>query len=298
MDSHRSTAQPDAEAAEPQKPMMVAGGAGTRIAVYEYGDAHGSAILFVHGFSQSHLAWSKQYRSPALQKFRIVVIDLRGHGASEKPMSVESYGNGKLWADDIHAVLEAKALRRPVVVAWSYGGFIVCDYVREYGDGNLGGIVFVGAVTQMGTPDSKGHYGPGMKLLLGMLDARQEISIPATAQFVRTSIAVPIAPEAYQEILAYNMAVSPEIRSALLARTIDSNDALARIHVPVLVVQGEKDTIVRAVAADFVAAKIEHARRSLYPNAGHWPFMEDPERFNRELAAMVEGAGAPAARPD
>jgi pimeloyl-ACP methyl ester carboxylesterase len=279
----------DDAGAEPQQPAMIAGGGGTKIAVYEYGDPGGPGMLLVHGFSQSHLAWSKQYNAPALQSFRIVVIDLRGHGASEKPTDVACYDNGAVWADDIHAVLKAKVLKRPLMVVWSYGGFIACDYVRAYGDDDLGGIVFVGAVTQMGTPDSKGHYGPGMKHLLGMLDIRQEINIPSTAQFIRAAVAGPIAPADYEEALAYNMAVSPEVRSALLARTIDGNDALARIKVPVLVVQGEKDTIVSVAAADFIASRIRHAQRSFYPDAAHCPFMEAPERFNHELAAMAQG---------
>jgi non-heme chloroperoxidase len=68
---------------EPQKPMLVAGADGIKSAVYEYGNPKGSEILLVHGFSQSHLIWAKQYKSPTLQEFRIVVLDLRGHGASD-----------------------------------------------------------------------------------------------------------------------------------------------------------------------------------------------------------------------
>lgn len=275
------------EPAEPQKPRMVSGGGGTKIAVYEYGSPTGPEILLVHGFSQSHLSWVKQYKAPELQKFRIVVIDLRGHGASEKPTNVESYNNGKVWADDINAVLEAKKLRKPVIVGWSYGGFIVSDYVRQYGDTNLGGIIFVGAGAQVGTEDAKTLYGPGMKPLLGMIDPRQEINIPSTAEFIRISTANPLSPEEFQEAFAYNMAVSPEVRLGLFSRTIDSNDALTKIKVPVLIVQGEKDTIVLVAAADYIAARIKHAKKSYYPNAGHIPFLEDSERFNRELAAMT-----------
>jgi pimeloyl-ACP methyl ester carboxylesterase len=271
---------------EPQQPMMIAGGGGTRIAAYEYGDANGPEILLVHGFSQSHLAWAKQYKSPTLQQFRIVVIDLRGHGASEKPTDVGSYNDSRVWAQDIHAVLRAKDLKKPLVGVWSYGGFIISDYVREYGDGQLAGIVFVGAVTQMGTQDAKGHYGAGMKVLLGMLDARQEINIPATAQFIRTAVAGPIPAEEFEAVLAYNMAVSPEIRSALLSRVVDSNDALARITVPVLIVQGEQDSIALVAAAEHIGSKIRHAKKSYYPKVAHCPFMEDSDRFNRELAAM------------
>jgi pimeloyl-ACP methyl ester carboxylesterase len=289
------------EEAEPQKPMMVAGGGGTRIAVYEYGDPAGPGILLVHGFSQSHLSWVKQYEAPVLQKFRIVVIDLRGHGASEKPTNPESYNNSKLWADDVNAVIKAKNLKQPVIAAWSYGGFIVSDYVREHGDDDLGGIVFVGAGTQMGTEDAKTHYGPGLKLILEMLDPRQEINIPATAEFVRAASATPMSPEEFQQAFAYNMAVSPEVRSGLFARTVDSNDALAKIKKPVLIVQGEKDNVVLVAAANYIADRVRHARKSYYPNAGHSTFMEDPERFNRELAEMALRQGKPlkavAARP-
>ena len=132
---------------------------------------------------------------------------------------------------------------------------------------------------------------------VAMLDPRQEINIPATAQFIRTAIAGPVSAQQYEEALAYNMAVSPEVRKGLLSRTIDSTDALARITVPVLIVQGEKDTIVLVAAAEFLAAKIGHAQKSFYPDAGHCPFLEDPERFNRELAAMAQRAAA-GPRPD
>jgi hypothetical protein len=98
------------EVGEPQQPMMIAGGGGTRIAAYEYGDANGLEILLVHGFSQSHLAWASQYKSPTLQQFRIVVIDLRGHGASEKPTDVGSYNDSRVWAQDIHRRARAVAL--------------------------------------------------------------------------------------------------------------------------------------------------------------------------------------------
>jgi non-heme chloroperoxidase len=273
---------------ESQKPMLVASVDGVKSAVYEYGDPKGPEILLIHGFSQSHLSWTKQYKSPALQKFRIVVIDLRGHGASDKPTNLESYNNSKIWASDIDAVIKAKNLKKPLIVGWSYGGFIVSDYVREYGDSNLGGIVFVGASTQLGTEDAKTHYGPGLKPVTGMLDQRQEINIPSTIEFIRGFTVDPLPAQEFQEVLAYNMAVPPEVRLGLLSRQIDSNDALAKIKVPVLIVEGERDQLVLPTAAEYIASKVKHAKKSYYPNAGHAPSMEDSERFNREIAEMAK----------
>ena len=62
--------------------------------------------------------------------FRIVTFDLRGHGLSEKPLGPEHYASGKLWADDLAAVIEQIGLERPTLVAWSYGGYVVADYLR------------------------------------------------------------------------------------------------------------------------------------------------------------------------
>jgi len=120
-----------------------------------------------------------------------------------------------------------------------------------------------------------------------MLDPRQEVNIPATVQFLKLTTAAPLPAEEFEQAFAYNMAVSPEVRLALLSRKVDGNDALARITVPVLISHGEKDIIVLPISVDYIASKIKQAKKSYYPDAGHLLFMEDPERFNRELAALA-----------
>ena len=90
-------------------------------------------ILFIHGWSQNHLCWVKQYESALADEFRLVAYDLRGHGMSEAPLEPEHYTDGRLWADDVAAIIDQLGLDRPVLVGWSYGGFVICDYVRAYG---------------------------------------------------------------------------------------------------------------------------------------------------------------------
>jgi non-heme chloroperoxidase len=46
-------------------------------------------ILLIHGISQSHLCWFKQFSSPLRERYRLVTYDLRGHGGSDKPPSRE-----------------------------------------------------------------------------------------------------------------------------------------------------------------------------------------------------------------
>ena len=66
----------------------------------------GRRILFIHGWSQNHLCWAKQYESSLADEFRLVAYDLRGHGMSEAPLEPEHYTYGELWADDVAAIIE------------------------------------------------------------------------------------------------------------------------------------------------------------------------------------------------
>ena len=111
----------------------VTGGGGLRLHVREWGEPDGPPILFIHGWSQNHLCWARQYESPLADEFRLVAFDLRGHGMSEAPLEPEHYTDGALWADDVAAIVDALGLDRPVLVGWSYGAFVICDYVRAHG---------------------------------------------------------------------------------------------------------------------------------------------------------------------
>jgi len=63
--------------------------------------------------------------------FRIVAYDLRGHGLSDKPSDRAFYQEGKRWADEMHAVITAKRLRKPVVAGWSMGGRVLRTYLTS-----------------------------------------------------------------------------------------------------------------------------------------------------------------------
>ena len=88
------------------------------------------------------------------------------------------------------------------------------------------------------------------------------------------------------------MVVPPEVRGALIARQIDSDDVLARLTVPVLVTHGREDAIILPSMADHTLEHCKTAVPSWYEGVGHMPFLEDTERFNRELAAFVDQARA------
>jgi pimeloyl-ACP methyl ester carboxylesterase len=282
------TASPtSAKAIEPVREYDVRGGGGVSLHAREWGNPDGPAILFIHGWSQCDLCWSAQVCGPLAGEFRMVTFDNRGHGSSEKPRDPGCYADGRLWADDLAAVIDQTRLEHPVLVAWSYGGFIVGDYLRAHGDHGIAGIDLVGASVLL-RPPSFDHLGSG--LLGNAQDAclpDLRASIPAVRRFLRSCTAQPLDDELWTTALCWNMAVPPEVKGALIAREIDNTDVLARLSVPVLVTHGREDAIVLPSMAAHTLEHCETAVASWYDGVGHMPFVEDTERFNGELAAFV-----------
>ena len=130
---------------------IITGGGGVRLHVREAGNPHGRPVLFIHGYSQSFLSWIGQLGARRLGgPLRLLAMDLRGHGLSDKPPGV--YTDSGLWANDVQAVISTLGLDRPVLVGWSYGGLVICDYLRFHPDTPLQGIEFVCPWTTLGTP--------------------------------------------------------------------------------------------------------------------------------------------------
>lgn len=272
----------------------VIGGGGVVLRAVEAGNPAGTPILFIHGWSQGAAVWNKQLESPLLQhRFRMIALDLRGHGDSDKPQA--GYDDPQAWADDLAAVIAGTGLIAPVLVAWSYGGYVVADYLRAYGDDSICAIVLVAAAVDLGVEVSYARRGDGWQGVLprkGSADAHAYSPAPHDAgpmrTFVRNCVAAPPSAQDEESMLAINLRVPPHVRGALFARTVAGSDVLGGVHVPVLVIHGERDRIVDPQTARHIAEVIPHAQLSLYPECGHTPFRESPARFERELAAFVD----------
>ncbi|CTQ52957.1 AB hydrolase superfamily protein YdjP [Roseibium album] len=267
----------------------IAGGGGLPISVQEFGNPDGVPILFIHGLMQCGLSWTHQTSRPLAQSFRLLCMDVRGHGMSGRAATATGYQDSQFFAEDVAAVIGTLGLNRPILVGASYAGLVINDYLSVYGDAKLGGINYVASTVYFGSDKANAHLGEGLLALVpGLLSNDTAENIAATRDFVRLFYADEPSREVIETVLAYNMMVPVDVRTALASRELDGDAAMAAVRCPVLITHGLKDAVVKPSMSEAIKARIPHADVSLFPDAGHTTYGEDPERFNRDLAAFAK----------
>lgn len=265
----------------------VIGGGGTRLHVTETGNPDGRPILFIHGFSQCWLAWERQLTSDLAERYRLGAMDMRGHGLSDKPH--EGYGDSRLWADDVKAVIDALDLDRPILCGWSYGSLVILDYIRHHGEEAIGGIVLVGAGSKLGTDEALAVLTPEfLSLIPGFFATDVEESTRSLESLLRLCFVQEPEPEDFYLMLGYNVSVPPYVRQALFSRSLDNDDLLPTIRTPVLITHGADDAAITLVAVDQHKASIAQAQVEVIADAGHACFWDQAATFNGHLRAFAE----------
>jgi pimeloyl-ACP methyl ester carboxylesterase len=267
---------------------------GTAIAYVAAGDPARPAILLIHGWAQQFTCWQPLMDRLA-DRFHLVAMDLRGHGASAKPETQGAYTDTQLWGDDVAAVIAATGLTRPTLVGWSYGSRVIAAHIATHGDTHLAGIVLAGGILAIGAAREDwmmGSASPGLDRDLYTEDLPRRLA--ATARFVDACTAQPLPRQTYGALVGANMLCPAHVRRALFGADLDFRPVYAAMRCPGLVIHGTADAVVTPRTGEATAALMRHGRYLPYEGIGHAPFLEDPDRFSADLAQFVTG-GQPAA---
>jgi pimeloyl-ACP methyl ester carboxylesterase len=232
------------------------------------------AVVLVHCWSCDRHLWDAVV--PRLARdYRIVTIDLAGHGASgrdRKEWTMAAFG------EDVRAVVDALGLRRVVLVGHSMGGPVTLEAARLL-PGRVVGLVPVDTglnVEKTSTPAE----------VAGLM-APFEKDYRATAdQFTRQYMFTPKSDKAViDRVAASNAAAPPEIAIPCLRAVAgyDARPTLKDVRVPA-----------HAVNADLYPTDVEANRRhfasydvTIMTGVGHYLMLEDPSRFSELLAGAI-----------
>lgn len=229
------------------------------------GDRGAPAILFVHGSPGSWRAWRPWLAHPGLlAKARLLAVDRPGFGLSDPGRFEPSL------AAQAHALLPAlraaqgPAGRRPVLAGHSYGGPLIARMALDYPE-EVGGLLLI---------------APSIDPALERLRWFNHV---ASWRLVQWAI--------NDDLLTSNREILP------LRPELEAMDARWReIHVPVLVLQGEKDHLVPPANADYAErrlAHLEHLEILRIPGHGHFLLWEKPDLVTQALETLFERRGSP-----
>ncbi|WP_163853859.1 alpha/beta fold hydrolase [Paenibacillus elgii] len=251
---------------------------GTRLAYIDRGQ--GTPVILLHGFCGS-LAYYDEV-APLLEgRCRLIIPDLRGHGASDAP---EGTYTMEAIADDIAALIDRLNIGRPVVLGHSLGGYVTLALAEKHEDK----LLAFGLLHSTAFPDDeKGKEGR-----LKAMETIREQGLPVFIEGLIPKLFAPAhletMPEAVRKAKEIGLGTSAEgaVRTLEgMRQRPDRNAVLSAAQVPVLLVAGTGDQIIppqRTFSVDK-----ETFQRSQIDGAGHMSMMEAPGELAQAVLAFT-----------
>lgn len=254
----------------------------------------GRPVVFIPGWSQTAAMFRPQLDELS-REFRVIAVDMRGHGQSEKPS--HGYRIARL-AADAREFLEALDLEDVVFAGHSMGCAIVWSYLEQFGAERLARLILIDQAPAVTAWPS---WGEEEKALCGSLhtpsslfDTIVRLSGPdgesVTANLIRESFFTKSFSEAGREwVIAENLLLPRPLAARLLLDlgAQDFRDVIPRIRLPALVIGAEK-SIFNPRSQEWIARQIPDARVEIFEEqegGSHFMWLENPSRFN----ALVRG---------
>ncbi len=259
--------------------------------IYFQDQGEGQPILLVHGWICSSKFWQKNIPGLA-NEFRVVAVDLRGHGNSSKALTGHTL---RQYARDVRVLIEHLGLQSVVLVGWSMGGPVVLSYCEQYArDTRLQALALVDTAPFPFSPAEwnshplKNYNYDGMNAMFAAYKANPRGF--ATAFTTRMHKQMPSDAE-LEWMVAEQMKTPTWIGEAVYSDFLMSDYAksLAAIQVPVLVFAANSGVYCKGIAmGKAIAAQVAHGTFLPFEDAGHLLFYEQPEKFNAALMEFVK----------
>jgi pimeloyl-ACP methyl ester carboxylesterase/tetratricopeptide (TPR) repeat protein len=253
---------------------------GVRLRYAEQGDPAGQPVIMLHGYTDSSFSFSRVL--PLFdRKYRIYVLDQRGHGDSDRPPSGYTMSN---FAADVLAFMEAKDIKQATIVGHSMGSF-VAQHVAVAAPERVTRLVLVASATTIRN-----------NVVLELQQAVDGAGDPIPESFVRefqaSTYFQPLPKDFVDRVIQESMKVPSHVWREAVKEMLSpaSNVSLNKITAPTLIIWGDKETIFPRAEQDALVATIPNAVLKVYAETGHDPQWEKPEDFARDLQRFMSEA--------
>lgn len=251
-----------------------------RLARHVDGPPDAPALVLLHAIATHSGLWLPQL-GPWSARWRVVRIDLPGHGASAPPAGASTLAD---YAAQVRDVLDELEIERAAFVGLSLGGMVAQAFA----------LAFPRRVTALVLAHTSARTDVAVRELWERRLAQFEqfglaAQVTSTLERWFTRAFAAASPSTLEWIAGQIRATAPEGYAVAIRaiQGLDHLDQLGEIAVPTLVLAGEGDTAVPPAAASALAASIPGAQLVVLPDAAHLGNVQQPMAFAEAVASFL-----------
>lgn len=240
----------------------------------------GPPLILIHGSGPGVTAFAN-WRGviPDLSKhFSCFAPDTLGFGYTDFPDDIDGFSIDR-WVSHIVGFMDKLAIEKAHYIGNSYGGALTLAVATRHPD-RVGGIVLMGAAGRAEFEMTKGleevwGYEPSLDNMRALMNTFAHDASLVKEEIVKSRYEASIRPGAHEKYSS----LFPEPRQRWLGELSTSDDKLAAMTHPTLVVHGREDVIVPYQCSVRFAEVIPNSELHMFGNCGHWTQIERRERF-------------------
>ncbi|MBI5034156.1 MAG: alpha/beta hydrolase [Chloroflexi bacterium] len=262
-----------------------------QVAYYE-SKGTGPAVILIHGNSSSGLSYQRQIESSLGDKYRLVALDLPGHGDSDRASDVSQYSLPG-YAAVVAAAAQALNMPDAILVGWSLGGHIALEAHNLLPQAK--GFVIFGTPPLAFPPAMQDAFLPNPAVNIGFqVDVtKEEAAAYAQSFFAPQSFVAPNASIDLQHFIADILRTDGNARAGLAASIKpngyqDEVQVVANLTRPLAILHGECEQLVSApYIRSLTMPTLWRNQIQIIPGAGHAPHVEQPDKFNTLIEEFI-----------
>ena len=254
----------------------------------------GPPLVLIPGWGCTRNFFRKNI-GPLSTSFRVIALDLRGHGDSQKVLWGHRISR---YAEDVKNLIEALRLERVIAVGWSMGASITWSYLDLFRNAHLAGIVNIDQSPRQYNNEEWRYGTPACEdaEALARLTVRLGYDPAGEARrLVPQCFGDTYKPTAAEiESLAREIDKCPgAVRAAIMSdhTHLDWRDLFPQVKLPTLVCVGRQSKMFPWQGSAYVGQHIPGAKAVFFERSGHMSYYEEPDKFNQTVREFGLGLG-------
>lgn len=255
---------------------------GTRLSYEMMG--RGKTVVLIHGGLVDSRMWDDQFK-PLAKRYRVLRYDLRGFGKSDFPTG--PYSN----VEDLYALLKFLKVEKASLVGLSLGGMIAVDFALEHPQMVESLILTSSAL--------RGYQSPRNEKTIAVNKAAEKQGMDKAIElwlehpFFATAKSNASYQRRMRSMLADNFRFwgpwGPELKAVVVTWPEPASlERISLIHVPTLIIVGDRDAPNIQAIAEVLRTKIAGAQKAVVRDVSHHLNMEKPNEFNRLVLDFLD----------